>query len=299
MEDLTKHQLFLAALLTSFVTSIATGIVTVSLMDQAPPTLTQTVNQVVEHTVERIVPATTQTAAVVTTKQVIVNEDDLVTAAIEKNLKSLVTIATAAAGGSPSQFAGLGVVVSADGTVVGDSANYQPGLSYTGTFGDGTVLPLTAVYTEAQSRIVVFKAVTDSASHYAFTPATLGDSDTLKLGQTVAALSGSDQPVATVGSVSSFITHDDPSGSSASSTVKVRHTIIATAAGSDTTTGGPLFDTLGSVVGIRVGAPDMGYVPVNLVKKLLADNLDGGMASSSQRTASTSPLSVPSAMNVQ
>ena len=36
MEHLNKQQLILLTLLISFVTSIATGIVTVSLMDQAP-----------------------------------------------------------------------------------------------------------------------------------------------------------------------------------------------------------------------------------------------------------------------
>jgi len=87
MESLNKQQLILLALLVSFVTSIATGIVTVSLMDQAPAGVTQTINRVVEKTIERVVQAPAQPAAVVT-KEVIVTEQDLITAAIEKNTNS-------------------------------------------------------------------------------------------------------------------------------------------------------------------------------------------------------------------
>jgi hypothetical protein len=60
MNDLNKEQLILLALLISFVTSLATGIVTVSLMDQAPKNVVQTIKQVVE----RAVNADTQSATV-------------------------------------------------------------------------------------------------------------------------------------------------------------------------------------------------------------------------------------------
>ena len=80
MEGLTKQQIVLVALLISFVTSIATGIVTVALMDQAPPGVTQTINRVVERTIEKVVPTPSQnqSAAVVTKETIVVKEDDLV-----------------------------------------------------------------------------------------------------------------------------------------------------------------------------------------------------------------------------
>ena len=110
MDNLNKQQLILLALLVSFVTSIATGIVTVSLMDQAPAGITQTINRVVEKTIERVVQAPAQPAAVVT-KEVIVTEEDLITAAIEKNAKSIVKIEMILASQTTGSFAGLGVVV--------------------------------------------------------------------------------------------------------------------------------------------------------------------------------------------
>jgi hypothetical protein len=59
MQDLNKSQLILLALLISFVTSIASAIATVSLLAQAPAPVTQTINRIVQNTVEKIVPTDT------------------------------------------------------------------------------------------------------------------------------------------------------------------------------------------------------------------------------------------------
>ncbi|MEW5907714.1 MAG: trypsin-like peptidase domain-containing protein [Patescibacteria group bacterium] len=61
MENLTKTQVILLVLLVSFITSFATGIVSVTLMDQAPPPLTQTINRVVEKTIEKVAPGILET----------------------------------------------------------------------------------------------------------------------------------------------------------------------------------------------------------------------------------------------
>ena len=57
VKDLNKSQLILLAILLSFVTSIATGITTVTLMQQAPASFTVPVTRIVRETVEKIVPA--------------------------------------------------------------------------------------------------------------------------------------------------------------------------------------------------------------------------------------------------
>ena len=98
MEDLTKHQLILIVLLVTFVTSIATGIITFTLLSEAPVEVTQTINRVVEKTIERVVTEPGKPDKVVTT--VVVNEEDRVLEAIAKNEKSIVRLKTAGADGS-------------------------------------------------------------------------------------------------------------------------------------------------------------------------------------------------------
>jgi len=56
LKELNKSQLILLAILLSFVTSIATGITTVTLMQQAPSSVTVPINRIVKQTVEKIVP---------------------------------------------------------------------------------------------------------------------------------------------------------------------------------------------------------------------------------------------------
>lgn len=81
IKDLNKVQLILLALLLSFVTSIATGITTVTLMQQAPPSVTVPINRIIQQTVEKVVPIEGKT----TVETVIIKEEDLVVEAIAMN----------------------------------------------------------------------------------------------------------------------------------------------------------------------------------------------------------------------
>jgi len=69
IKDLNKSQLILLAILLSFVTSIATGITTVTLMDQAPTSVTVPINRIVRETVNKIVPVEVFKEASLTSEQ--------------------------------------------------------------------------------------------------------------------------------------------------------------------------------------------------------------------------------------
>ncbi|MEA1929704.1 MAG: serine protease [Patescibacteria group bacterium] len=92
MEELNKNQIVLLTLLVSFVTSIATGIVTVTLMDQAPAPVTQTINRVVERTIEKAVPGETKIETVVKEVPVVVTEDKLIVDVINNTSPGAVRI---------------------------------------------------------------------------------------------------------------------------------------------------------------------------------------------------------------
>ena len=78
IEELSKSQLILLTILVNFVTSVATGILTVSLLDHAPAIVTQTVNRVVEHTIETVAAAAPAAAVLAPAP----SNQELVTAAI-------------------------------------------------------------------------------------------------------------------------------------------------------------------------------------------------------------------------
>lgn len=90
MNNLNNHQLVLLTLLVSFVTSIATGIFTVTLLDQAPPAVTSTINRVVERTVETVVPTKQET--IVKERVVVDKGGDLIVSAVQKTSPAVVTL---------------------------------------------------------------------------------------------------------------------------------------------------------------------------------------------------------------
>ncbi len=198
LEQLTKHQIVLLTLLVSFVTSIATGIVTVSLMNQAPPSVTRTINQIVEHTIQTVTPSSSGPVTN-TVKTVVVKDDDLVATSIANVQKGIVKITTK---GSTDVFA-RGVIIDASGTAITDkSALLDTGeTNFEVILNTGQRLPAVLKKSEATTSPIALLAISVGTST-GFAPVPLADQNKLQLGQSVLRISGTSADVVDQGVIS-------------------------------------------------------------------------------------------------
>ena len=256
MEKLNKSQIILLTLLTSFVTSIATGIVTVSLMDQAPPAIAQTVNRIVERTVEKMVPSV-QTAAVGQTKTVVIKESDLIVQSLEVVRPSIVRLYSSDA--AEPTFLGLGIVLTKTGTILAD----------TGALGD---MADAVVEQSGGQHVRVFVTRRDDVRGFAYllaaTTTTEGkvaqwmpailSTNAISLGETIFAISG--KTVARVGN--GIVTALSPNDAGP----MVIDTNIAV---DSVMRGSPLVDIDGKIAGISTivarGVSTSGFVPASQI----------------------------------
>lgn len=208
MENLTKHQLILVALLISFVTSIATGIVTVSLMDQAPKGVTQTINRIVERTVEKVVTEPKKSGETIK-ETIIVKEEDRIVEAIEKNAKSAVRIYKVNSVSNTEvplkTFVGLGIVISKEGDIATDGSVMSSLDSYVVVLNNEKEYDAKLTLSKENKAIAFLKIAPKEKETISLVPAILANSDTLKLGQTVISLEGKLRNTISVGIVTSFI----------------------------------------------------------------------------------------------
>ena len=239
IEELNKFQIVLLVLLVSFVTSIATGIVTVTLLAQAPPAVTNTINHVVERTIQTILPNATSTRSTTVTQTVVVKEDDLITGSISSALAKTGRVFSGTATSS---------------SVVGLAAEIAPGVLAT----DASLVSkehlvsigkVSAVFTVSQvfpdiGIAILVPVATSTVLGDAFK---IADSSTVKLGSTVTAvLSVTNERVA-IGAVSSLFGLAD-TAKKGGPTIHIR--AIDTNLNAGTVTGGPLVNIFGDLVGI-------------------------------------------------
>ena len=238
LEQLNKSQIILLTLLISFVTSIATGIVTVSLVEQAPPAFTQTVNRIVERTVEKVVPSGQAASAVTTETTVVVKESDLIVQAVEKMTPSLVQIYSDS---NEPAFLGLGVIIDESGTIITDSAILGEAAQVAVVLSDGSRTSASLVSRDAKAGTATLKAAATTGDGKAldFTPAVLAVGKP-PLGQTIVVLSGKSIPRIADGLVTALIPQADGGES-----------VIDTNVSADfVMEGSPLVNTDGGLVGI-------------------------------------------------
>ncbi|MEK7531031.1 MAG: hypothetical protein AAB573_04135 [Patescibacteria group bacterium] len=230
IEELNRTQIVLLVILVSFVTSIATGIVTVSLLAQAPPAVTQTVNHVIQRTVESVVPAEGGTTQTIKETTVVVKEEDLVTETIASTFARVASVHESTATSSP--VVALGVLVQGgllitDSAVVGDAHLIDFGAT-------STIYMVSGRYSDIG--VVVLSGSGGTAFRVA-------DTDKAKLGQSVIALPSASGTRVGIGSLTSrykLVTHED------TPVRAIETTVTGTLA-----PGAPLVNVFGEVLGIN------------------------------------------------
>lgn len=244
MESLNNNQIVLLTLLVSFITSIATGIVTVTLIDQAPPAVTQTINRVVERTIEKVVPGEPKVSTVVKEVPVIVTEEQLIVDVISKASPSIVRVAD-----SDGHFITSGFVVSTDGLVL-TTSNVLPVATstaisngYTILLADGTKFMARRIEQTAAPSIAVLKLTSLPAGLKALDilATDTADADKILPGQTIVAVGVTESGQINVsgGIVSTVFSQDDG------------HTeLVKTNAANASNLGGPLLNLKGKVIGL-------------------------------------------------
>lgn len=276
MEELTKTQIILLTLLISFVTSIATGIVTVSLLDQAPPGITQTINRVVERTVERVVPG--QEATVITRETtIVIKEENLIVEAVDKNAKITIRIGFF---GEEEIILGLGVLLSQDGYIVTDVLNLGVGNLQDIKTSTGKIYSATVEEINPENGIAFLKIVQpeDLEEDLKFPKPSFGNPNTLRLGQSVVAIGGNESNVVSSGIISQVkkstievlvVNEDDEE---IVEEQEITSSLISSISFSSDYSGGPLIDVDGFLLGINIVRKTGDFsVPVNIVLDLLSE----------------------------
>lgn len=261
--NLNTQQIVLLCLLVSFVTSIATGITVISLMQQTPETVTQTINRVIERTVETVTqqpvqdiknlisqkPSTSPSKEVVT---VVVNQEDQSINAVAKNENGVARIFL---NNKTEDFVTMGMVVNQAGDILVDKRMVDRRTTYIGSFGQGK-FPVKYSTGSETNDFIVLKIQGENPNK--FTPATFGDSNNLKLAQSVISLSGLRQTSVTTGEIESL--SKDAQGALVSINTSVNSQNVLT--------GSILLNLQGDVVGFRTSVSEDRtiFMPINVLK---------------------------------
>lgn len=247
IKDLNKSQLILLAVLLSFVTSIATGITTVTLMQQAPASFTVPVNRVIQQTVEKI----QQVEGKTITQTVIVKEEDLVVDAIAKNKSAVFSITretTDFDGKAIEVSAGKGFAVSKDGIVVAD-ASLVPDRAVYYVKNDSGKFKADFVSTDkAGFSFLKIGAPLDEKSKLVFTVPAFGDLEKMKIGQKILVVGGT---------LSSFIFE----GLNANKNIDL--SVIKSNAG------GMVLNLDGEVLGIALSTDSLSFASIKTISDVL------------------------------
>lgn len=182
-----------------------------------------------------------------------------------------------------SAAAGTGIIVTSDGYVLTNKHVINGATSINVVLDDGTTYENVELVATDPLNDVAFLKIKDASN---LTPATLGDSKTLTVGQQVMAIGnalGQYQNTVTVGVVSGLgrsVTASDGSGYNTETLSDMIQTDAAINSGNS---GGPLVNAAGEVIGINTAtstsAENMGFaIPISSVKGMLAQLIETGKA---------------------
>ncbi len=188
IEKLNKNQIVLLVLLVSFVTSIATGIVTVTLMDQAPPGITQTINRVVERTVETVEKVVVDDTGKTVIEEVVISEENAIADAVALASPSLARLYVDGAEGVEI-FSALAFPVPEYGVLVTDAGSVLVDGVYSARDEAGNTFEARVIAEDITSGVAVLEIISEGAT-LPIIP--FGNEGNFRLGQRIIALGGSE-----------------------------------------------------------------------------------------------------------
>jgi hypothetical protein len=279
MNDLNAQQIVLLTLLVSFVTSIATGITVVSLLEQSPEPITQTINRVVEKTVERIIPPDENNGTTVSKDgekevvTVVVKEEDLTISAVDKNSKSLARVYQKI--GNVETFIGLGIVFDNQGRIVADSSVIQKNGRYSVAYSNAK-FNMTVLYREPNDPYAILKIADGQNAPTDFSPARFADSQNAKLGQSVISLSGVNSNTVATGIITNLITSSgalkDSQVTSSTQPAEQLKSIETSVDRANVLLGSIVLNLQGEIIGARMNADPLktnSFTPSNTIRNFL------------------------------
>ncbi|HEC94309.1 MAG TPA: hypothetical protein ENI56_03010 [Candidatus Kaiserbacteria bacterium] len=261
IEELTKSQLLLLMILVSFITSIATGILTVSLLDQAPPIVTQTVNRIVERTVKTVAPSLPATVVKTIISTPAPSTEDLVTSALSSQSARTVLLYGVSANAKTPALS-VGAYLPKAKMIVTVLAGTPPSKTKTEFLNGASA---TTTFERSHNGMALYSIADTTGLPKASTPDLVLQKN-LKLGETVLSVRGNGS--ATTGIVSHI-------------TGKGFYTTLPTLSAGTT-----VVDLSGNLIGISSGNKDRLFVSADAIVTLLAQK---NATTTSETSATTTP----------
>lgn len=234
-------------------------------MQQSPEPVTQTINRVIEKTVETVTQQPVQDIKDFISQKptpqkdvvtVVVNQEDQTINAVAKNENSIARIHV---NNKTQEFVTLGIVLNAAGDILVDKRMIDRRGTYLAYYGTRKIVVKSIIGTETPD-FITLRIQGDNPND--FTPITFGDSNGLKVGQSVISLSGSQSTSVAIGEVNSLSTGKDGNFFAINTSVNPLNVL----------NGSVLLNLQGSVVGIKIFPTEdrTVFLPINILKAQIA-----------------------------